>query len=79
MASLQELITAWNTGPEEPLKEFYDEVYGGITGGSYAADEDEDLPSEIIAAAKDMATTLNLIKSEFELVRFTDEGFVFKI
>ena len=24
MASLQELITAWNTGPEEPLKEFYE-------------------------------------------------------
>ena len=75
MASLQELITAWNTGPEEPLKEFYDEVFGGITGGSYAADEDEPLPGEIIAAAKEMATTLNIIKGQFEKVRFTEEGF----
>jgi len=74
MASLQELITAWNTGPEEPLKEFYDEAYGGITGGSYAADEDGDLPSEIIAAAKDMATTLNLIRNQFITARVVEQG-----
>jgi hypothetical protein len=74
MASLQELITAWNTGPEEPLKEFYDEVYDRLTGGTYKADESEDLPPEIIVAAKDMANTLNAIKNIFEEDRITEEG-----
>ena len=78
MASLQELITAWNTGPEEPLKEFYDEVFDG---DGYAADPEgqdyigqDKLPDELIAAAVEMANTLNGVKAIFEQPRITDQG-----
>ena len=71
MASLQELITAWNTGPEEPLKEFYDEVFDGNT---YQVDPNSSLPPEFIKPAEDMANVLNGIKNIFEEQRIVEEG-----
>jgi len=73
MASLSDLITAWNTGPEEHLTSFYGSVLDGDP--FVATPEDTDLPPQLKTAATDMAAVLNGLKATFEKVRFEEEGF----